>query len=356
MAGNSGVDLAGYDMNLTASAITDSPTFYPHKLDVAEDRLLLLRLSAADYRAASFLDDRKLEAHMGVGWVPFAPMAEAAKAIRARPLHFIFHTGHVGSTLLSRLLDEAPGILGLREPLPLRTMADAQDELGRTSALWDAPALDRRLNVLLRLWSRGFADTKAVIVKATSSAGRIAPRILAASPASRAVYLHLAAEPYLATHLAGEDTANDLGRFAGERARRVAAQLGEELPPLARFSPGEAAALSFLAESLSRQKAQDFSGARILVLDFEWMLAELENALRCVLAHFEIPVAAVVVSTIAASPVLTRYSKAPEISYSLALRAAVLSEVREKAGDEIRKGLAWLDAMARRHPAVASIL
>ena len=172
-----------------------------------------------------------------------------------RPLHFIFHTGHVGSTLLSRLLDETGAVLSLREPLPLRTLADAHDALGRPDSLLGAPQFEALLDMTLRLWSRGYAGTRAVVVKATSSAGRLAPAILARSPASRAVYLNLRAEPYLATLLGGANSATDLRGHGPGRMRRLLA--GRELPvePLHALSPGELAALGWLAESLALRQA-----------------------------------------------------------------------------------------------------
>ncbi len=87
----------------------------------------MVRMREEDYRAASFLDDRMLTAQSKGAWVPLEQVMEKAQRIEARPLHFIFHTGHVGSTLLSRLLGETGGVLSLREPLPLRSLADAFD-------------------------------------------------------------------------------------------------------------------------------------------------------------------------------------------------------------------------------------
>ncbi len=79
-------------------------------------------------------------------WLPAAAVEQALAGARdVRALHFIFHAGHVGSTLLSRLLDEARGVLSLREPLPLRAIAEHF-----------SPA---RLELLLRLWERGFDGT-----------------------------------------------------------------------------------------------------------------------------------------------------------------------------------------------------
>ena len=105
---------------------------------------------------------------------------------RGHPVHFIFHTGHVGSTLVSRLLDETGSVLSLREPLPLRTLADAHDALGHVDSLLSDAQFDRSLAQFMRLWGRGYATTRCVIVKATSSAGRLAAPILSAQRRHRA--------------------------------------------------------------------------------------------------------------------------------------------------------------------------
>ena len=115
-------------MNITDTDIAASPAFYPHTFDAKGDRVMLVRMSAADYRLSSFLDSRLLAPGMTAAWFDYVPVAISAQLIAPRPLHMIFHTGHVGSTLLSRLLDEVPGVLGLREPHPLQTLADMADE------------------------------------------------------------------------------------------------------------------------------------------------------------------------------------------------------------------------------------
>ena len=90
------------------------------------------------------------------------------------PLHYILHTGHVGSTLLSRLLDTTGAVLSLREPLPLRTLAEASDVLGQPESLLSESQFELVLDTFIRLWSRGYATTRCVVVKATSAAARVA--------------------------------------------------------------------------------------------------------------------------------------------------------------------------------------
>ena len=101
-------------------------------------------------------------------------------------------------------------VLSLREPLPLRTLAEAHDALGRPDSLLSNAQFDAALDTFMALWSRGYAGNTSVIVKATSSTGRLAPALLQPNVGSRAIYLNLGTEPYLATLLAGQNSPIDL--------------------------------------------------------------------------------------------------------------------------------------------------
>ena len=137
-----------------------------------------------------------------------------APGVEVRPLHFIFHCGHVGSTLLSRLLDETEQVLPLREPLPLRVLAEGYSALAKREAPISEERLNLYLEMFLQMWSRGYPNTRTVLLKATSSAARVAPRLMAARPKTRAVYMSLAAEPYLATLMAGANSILDMAKGA----------------------------------------------------------------------------------------------------------------------------------------------
>lgn len=322
-------------MNITDTEIAGSPAYYPHTFDAKADRVLLVRMSAADYRLSSFLDSRLLAPGMPAAWFDYAPVAASAERIVPRPLHLIFHTGHVGSTLLSRLLDEVPGVLGLREPHPLQTLADMADETpGGEGYL-------ARLDTFLRLWSRGFEATGTVVLKATSIAGRIAPDIFQALPQAKALYLNLPAQSYIAANLAATSGEADLKIFETLRHRRLSARLGRALPEGG--SAGERAAIAWMVEQGSLEKAKAAGGRRMMLLDFESLLADLEGNLAQVLGHFDLPPVA---DRLAKSPTLSRYSKAPEqLAFSPKARAERIRQVRDRYAAEIEKGLALIRAL-----------
>ena len=324
-----------------------NPELYPFAFDPGRDALFFIRVEAQDYRRASFLDERLLTPTTRGQWVPVADIARVVAAPSAsRPLHFIFHSGHVGSTLLSRMLDETGRVLSLREPLALRTVAEVYDA-GR-------PGLDERLEVLLRLWERGFGDTETVILKATSTAERLGSNLLALRRNSKAVTLNVSAESYLATMLAAENSAVDLNAHGPERIHRLGRLLNAAPPRPANL--GELAAMSWLTERLTQDDLFRVFGGRVLPLDFDALLQDIATVLAKILAHLQIPATLAEVAGIASSPVLARYSKAPEHAYSAKLRADRLAEARHLYGAEIRAALIWLEQIGQQHARVAAIL
>jgi len=334
-----------------------SPDIYAQKVDVARELALLVEFDVNAYQAASFLDDRILTPATRGTWVPFARVAEAARLARdVRPLHFIFHTGHVGSTLVSRLLDATGHVLSLREPLTLRTLADAADVLGQPESLLSADKFDALLVTLLQLWSRGYGATRSVVLKATSSAGRLAVPLLAKQGTARAIYLNLQSEPYLATLLAGQNSPIDLRGHGPGRMRRLQARIATALTPLHTLSLGELAAMSWLAETWSQRDAVREFPQRTLALDFDRFLADVRSSMERVLQHFGLPANPGYLQEVARNPVLSRYSKAPEHAYTPDIRAQVLDESRQRNREEIRKGMDWLERLGKADAGVAALL
>lgn len=336
--------------------LAGSPDVYVQKFDLARDAALLIEFSAQAYRTASFLDDRLLVPGTIGGWVALGRMIEAARTVQnVRPLHFIFHTGHVGSTLVSRLLDEINGVLPLREPLPLRLLAEAHDVLGRPDSLMSGARFEALFDAVLRLAARGYGDTTHVVMKATSTAERLGPMLLARRPEARAICLNLRAEPYLATLLAGENSPVDLRGHGPERMRRLQ-KFGVATAAFHQLSLGEQAAMSWLTETWSQAETAKAGGQRVVMVDFERVLGDVAGEMARIVRHFGIACGADVLSAMAQSSVLTRYAKAPEHPYSPALRAQVLASSRARHADEIRKGLAWLETVARSNAGAAAVI
>src|SRR6202000_878667 len=112
---------------------------------------------------------------------------------------------------------------------------------------------------------------------------------LAASPDTKAVYLHLPAEAYVTAILAAASGQADLKIFETLRHMRML-KLGYDIAEGG--SAGELAAIAWMVERASLDQAKAAGGRRVMVLDFETLLADLEGNLAQVLRHFDLPAVA----------------------------------------------------------------
>jgi len=349
--------MALLSLEAVRDGVRTDPSFHLHNLDLVRQAILVLQLDEAAIRAASFLDDRILTPQSMGRWTPIAEVARVqSPPAPERPVHYIFHTGHVGSTLVSRLLDGVDGVLGLREPLPLRVLAAALPDLGAPHDLLGREAWRTLRDIHLAAWGRGYAQTRAVTVKATSSAGACCAPLLEARDASRAVCLSLKPEAYLATLLGGEKSAIDLRGQAQDRMKRLKQRTGARLRPLHALSLGEIAALSWWVETLAHADARRAFADRVLPIDFDDFLDAPAATLAAICAHFRLAAPAGRLEALVNGPIMTRYSKAPEHAYTPDLRRQVLAQSRTQNAEEIRKGLAWIDALGRDAPDLADAL
>ncbi|THD81825.1 MAG: hypothetical protein E7812_03155 [Phenylobacterium sp.] len=325
-----------------------SPELFPLTLDAGTDLVRVVRLAPVDYEKASFLDERIEAPTAGE-----AAFADLAQAVAGRPIacDWIFHVGHVGSTLMSRLLGTHPRIFSVREPQVLRTLA-AAESAGRP---WSAAELDARMAAFQAIFSRVWAPPKRALVKATSVVSGLAPRLLAQAPDDRALAMTTAPETYLATIFSGANLA-DVRLSAPLRLTGLNARLGAAPWALEDLSPGEIAALSWAADMLAFAELEAAAPGRVLRVDFEAFLADPPAGLAQALTHLHGQAEPEAVARIAGSAYLQRYSKAPEYGYSPELRAQVLAETRRLAAEEIARGLGWLETAARTWPAIAQLV
>jgi hypothetical protein len=329
-----------------------SPQQFPHGFNVRDDSVAFVRLTRADYEAASFLDARILtpgSRSINLRWPQVAAAIDASRLVEA--CAYIFHIGHVGSTLLSRLVGAHRGVFALREPAVLRTFAQLGDEHdGKAHAGRDA-GFEERLSGCLKLLSRTFDAQQIALIKATSFVSEIAAGLLSRPSSPKALMMFVSAESYIATILGGPNSRQEAKMLAPSRLRRLHRRLGSEIWRLEQLSEGEVLALAWACEMTALAEAANAGGARVLRLDFDRFLAE-PVLLATVLQHFGIDAGMSEVQAILRGPHLSRYSKAPEHAYDAALRREVLNEARALHGEQIRRGLVWLDRAAAQFAAV----
>ncbi len=314
-----------------------SPALYPLRLQ--DGRVRLLELDEQDYRRASFLDERLLDGRAEPRWRDWRPFADAAAAER-RSAHFIFHIGHVGSTLLSRLLGEHPTLFSVREPALLRETI--------TGPL--AGERDRLTALFARVWR----PDQTALVKATSFVSAIAPELMGGA-GGRAILLSSTPPTYLRAILGGPASRQEAAAIAPLRRARLAKRLGSGISV---DGEGETIAMSWLCEALSLSDLARSEQDRCLWLDFDRLLAEPAAALRLCFAHFEVDPHAVDVDVdaLVQGPLMRHYSKAPEHAYDADLRRRVLEQAGREAAVEIRRGMDWLQRQHDAHPAVGPAL
>ncbi len=318
--------------------LTRSPAWYP--LGMAPDGgVELVELAEADYRAASFLDERLLQ-RAPRRMVCEQPRLEQAAAQLVPRAHYLFHVGHVGSTLLARLIGEYPGFFSLREPRLLRLLAD--------SRLGKAPlGLAQSLALLSRTWR----PAQRAVIKATSMVNDLAATILDADPGAAAILIYADPLAYLRGIMAGENSRREIAALAPARRTRLARHLGApELEP-APVTEGEQVAMSWLCEMVALKRAARGREDRTLWLNFDRFLQEPRGGLSALCRALGAVPTAAELEALLASPWMHRYSKAPEHAYDARLRREVLALAEREHGAEIRRGLAWLETVATRHPA-----
>lgn len=343
------------------------PSQFVHQMDAANDRLLLMQVSEDDLRAASFLDQRLLDTKPGETprvrqWDDFARIAAQAtdEGITARDdARFIFHIGHVGSTLLARLLGEAADTLALREPQILRQLADLRVMEGLSHAPWPPGRVAERLPLARQWLSRTFRDGQRALIKATSFVSDIAPDLI--EDRRKAVFLTLKPERYLQTILAGDESKQELALLSSARLQRLNRRLSGDPIRLWELDEAQRAAMAWASEMTALNAATRYAreeGARENVRwqDFDAFLAEPGQALAETAAHLEVGIKPEQAEAWVKGPIMNRYSKAPEQGYSPQLREEVLERAGRERENDIRGALRWLDNAGKEHPEIARAL
>ncbi|MBI3675589.1 MAG: hypothetical protein HY243_03115 [Proteobacteria bacterium] len=310
--------------------------------------------SEADYRKASFLDARLLEPPRPTRPLHYTAV-EAATASLAERCHFIFHIGHVGSTLLSRLIGEHPRAFSLREPLPLRALAQLRIEPETAPRPWSEGEYDKRTGTFLKLWSRTFSPAQQPVVKATSFVCEIASSLLSRAYKPKAIFMFAPAEVYLATILGGANSRQEARMLAPLRLRRLHKRLGGGAWTLSALSEGEMIAMSWACEMAALTEAARVAPGRVMWIDFNDFLAIPGQYLKAVFRRLDIEASDEEVQRIAESDEMRRYSKAPEHSYDAKLRRDVLNQAREQFEAEIGWGLNWIERAAGEFPLLKEV-
>lgn len=340
-------------MTSAVDALLRDPAYLPFRLDPLLRRVLWLRLDADARARAAFLDERAMPASPQGGWTPLDALARLPAP--ARPAQAIFHIGHCGSTLLSRVLEAAPAVQALREPLPLRTLAEAWPRRGAFDAAFSVDGAHGALVGAWSAWSRALAPATHVVVKATRRCNGLAAPLLEAFPTLRVVLLDMPLAPWLATLFKSEASLADALAPAGERLALLHAH-GLAAGATVHGLPAPAAcALGWLAEQLRFDDlASGPHASRVLRVDFEALLARPGEGVEAVADHLGLPAGTGTAAL--ASPHWGRYSKAPEHGYRPDDRRHDLALALHRFAGEVQAGVDAVESALAGHPGLRARL
>jgi hypothetical protein len=304
--------------------------------------LRLIEMTPETYRSASFLDDRLFQTPVNAQSLAFDQVAAALSDDARTDARWIFHIGHVGSTLVSRLLGELDGVLAIREPRLLRDLAAI-----------DAARRSQLMQTVQKLFSRTFAPNQSTLIKATSFVGEIADEVVPAG--ARALFVYADARTYIATILAGENSLKELIALAPARALRMA----ERVPGL-RVESGSLADLAAAAWACEitalESAAASIGDAGVRWVNFDALLDDVPAALAKLSDFLGFHPPPGQIRAIAQGPLLSRYSKALEYEYSPSLRCELIEQEQRINGRQIDAALAMLNDAAQKSPLLARAL
>lgn len=322
----------------TADEIARDATWLGQALDPTEGLVRLVAMDRDSYRLESFLDDRLLQTPTDAQIVAWPLIEDAMNDDLRSDARWIFHIGHVGSTLASRLLGEIDNVLSIREPRLLRDLALTPADIRR-----------RYIEPVPKLMSRTFSEAEIACVKGTSFTSEIADALV--PPGERALFMYATPRNYVASILAGENSLKELHLLSGSRSQRLNSR-GVYLPAQ---NDAEHAAAAWACEMTALERAAERMADRMIEwADFDAMLGDMESALRNIAEFLGFETASV--GEIAAGPLMTRYSKALEYDYSANLRRELIGEASERFSADIDGALAMLQSAAEKSPLLARAL
>ncbi|HZU50734.1 MAG TPA: hypothetical protein VE968_02540 [Sphingomicrobium sp.] len=325
----------------TAEEIALSARWLAQALDPARGVVRLVAMDRESYRSASFLDDRLMQLPVDAQIITW-PEIEAAVAGNLRTdARWIFHIGHVGSTLAARLLGEIDGVLAIREPRLLRDVAMAPQEVR-----------PRYIAPVPKLMSRTFSSQEVACVKATSFASEIAPQLVPRG--ERALFMYARPRNYVCTILAGENSLKELRALEQYRTERLVAR-GIAFPPLG--NDAERASAAWACEMTALEAAAGtMTDSLVMWCDFDAMLGALPKQLRDIAAFFGFEVTEASIEEIANGPLMRRYSKDLSYEYSPNLRQQLIDQELRLQGTQIDTALAMLARAAEKSPLLSQAL
>jgi len=317
-------------------AVLTNPEWLAHRYDAQTDAAQFRRVARADHASFPFLTDE----YIGARPLAVLPFAEAAAGAPTGRLHFIFHSAFCASTMLVRALDHEGVAMGLSEPVILNDIVGVR----RRGA--EPRQVARALDGAMRLLARPFAAGEAVVVKPSNVLNPLIEATLTIRPDAKAVFLFAPLPVFLASVARKGMWCRLWARELLEGyLRDSVVDLGFTPDDYFRQTDLQVAAVGWLAQhALFPRLAQKFGPGRVRTLDSETLLAQPQEAVAALGAHFELGATNAQLAAMATGPAFTRHSKFGS-DFSAEMRAREQRTAAQTYGEEIEKVAHWAEVV-----------
>ncbi len=329
-----------------------SPRLYPAVVNLRRGKVQFRVLTEANYHESSFLDNRLVSddsAEMVMDLDDLLALRERV-APCGRAAHFIFHIGHCGSTLLSRLVGETAGFFSVREPPALMLLATCHRYLGYPGLDMSRDRWWQIFELVQTLLTRTYCDTDTALIKPTSHSNNIMRELLDRSAESRAVLLYVGLDAYLATVLR-EHRRPETQAFLEQRLHDFKRMVHADGLDAEGLTSAQKAALIWLVHMAEFQDIlQDEAYLqRVRLVDFDRYLRRPSQSLASIIEFLGKDPDRELIRRITGGGVARAYAKSVEPRDGSYDRDGMLAASRDRYGEEIEQGLRWADEIGQRY-------
>ena len=284
---------AGVERRRQARARCLPPGSMPIAFDLAQRRVKLLELKGADYREPSFqqtIDRWRRERPGAAGFeLDLEAFAAAARAEPGRqPDGLLFSVGRCGATLLANMLSIPDEHLVIKESPAINAL------LAGLLNVADEPLRQEREMLVRQALPFMFRPTRGterrLLFKLSSWNIRLADTLLRLFPTTPAAFLHRSAGSAVASMLADPPGWQHLA----SRPRATQVRVFPTLAAVPGQAPLTAAAFYAHAWRSAVEMALSLPQGRVLMVEYDELLAGPESILERLLAHFGLAVDATI--------------------------------------------------------------
>lgn len=338
--------------------VLDDPRWLFYRFDLFSGSAGFVRVDDSTYRRAAFLDQR-LPVSRPEQRVVSLKMLQGVydqAARQSRPGHFIFHLGHCGSTLLSRLLGEFNGVHSLREPLPLGELSMLYRERGTRLAYLNSQQYDHLEKLVLHLLKRVFAPEQLPIIKATSICTNLAERALGDHPETRLVLVYVDLETFLAGMLRNRARCEEINANSRTRLQDLNRALESDALSLHELDQVQRTVVAWASGMMTFDKLlTSATRSRCLLIDFQQFLSDPAGKLQGIVDHLGLAAGPDSIRTLLDGPLMRTYAKDTKMAFTAEDRLQQLTQARLERREDIRAGGKWLNERMRCYPPLQTV-